>query len=379
MKVAYAATYNALNVNKWSGSGYYIGKSLANQKIDLVCLRPLKAKFKYFFKGEQLLYKYLFNKIYYRDRNVIVLKDYAHQLKKQLEGIDVDLLFCPSSLPIAYFDWNKPIVFWTDLTFHRGLTYSGLEKLSNRYIDAGHRMEKNALERCTLAIYCSEWAAKSAIEYYQTPPHKVKVVPFGANLETDFNLKEIKELISSRSRSVCNLLFLGVEWQRKGGPRALQVTEELNKRGLRTFLHVVGGDPESNDLPEFVKIYGFISKKTLEGRMRLEQLFSQSHFLIMLSEAEAYGVVLCEANAFGVPCIASDVGGIPTIIRDEVNGKLFSLIDDDIDEICDLIFNKFNDFDSYTELAKSSFNEYEVRLNWKASGAKVKELFESVL
>ena len=214
--------------------------------------------------------------------------------------------------------------------------------------------------------------------YYQTPPHKVKVVPFGANLDTNFSMEEIDQAISRRSRSSCNLLFIGVDWERKGGPRVLKVAEELNRRGLKTVLHVVGCTPQVGDLPDFVKVHGFISKKTAEGRLKLERLLSQAHFLMLLSEAEAYGVVLCEANAFGVPCIASNLGGIPSIIRDSVNGKLFS-VDDDIETIAEAIYNLFNDYDSYVELARSAFNEYTTRLNWKASGAKVKEHLEAIL
>ena len=52
------------------------------------------------------------------------------------------------------------------------------------------------------------------MEYYQTPPHKVKVVPFGANMDTNFSMEEIEQAISGRSRSSCNLLFIGVEWER---------------------------------------------------------------------------------------------------------------------------------------------------------------------
>jgi len=38
MKVACAATYNTLDVHKFSGSGYFMGKSLSDQNIYLVCL-----------------------------------------------------------------------------------------------------------------------------------------------------------------------------------------------------------------------------------------------------------------------------------------------------------------------------------------------------
>lgn len=378
MRVAYAATYNALDVHKFSGSGFFMGKSLADQGIEVICLPPLKEKFEYFLKGKQWLYKYIFRKIYCRDRNPLVLKGYARQIEKHLRDVEADLLFCPGSLPITYLNWNKPTVFWTDMTFYQVLAYAGPKRFSRKFVEMGHRMERKALERCTLAIYCSEWAARSAIEYYQAPPDKVEVVPYGANLDTNFSMEEIDQAISQRSRSACNLLFIGVDWERKGGPRVLKIAEELNRQGLKTFLHVVGCTPPVDDLPDFVMVHGFVSKKTVEGSLKLEKLLHQAHFLMLLSEAEACAIVLYEANAFGVPCIASNLGGIPSIIRDGVNGKLFSE-NDDIQIIAEAIDHLFSDYDAYIELARSAFDEYTVRLNWKASGAKVKEHLETIL
>ena len=79
-----------------------------------------------------------------------------------------------------------------------------------------------------------------------------------------------------------------------------------------------------------------------------------------------------------VPCIALNLGGIPSIIVVDVNGKLFA-VRDDITLISDSIYNIFTNLNSYIDLAKSSFNEYVVRLNWKFSGATVKEFFTSIL
>jgi glycosyltransferase involved in cell wall biosynthesis len=92
--------------------------------------------------------------------------------------------------------------------------------------------------------------------------------------------------------------------------------------------------------------------------------------MVLMSKAEAYGLVLCEANSFGVPDIASNVGGIPTIVRDEVNGKVFSLQTSAAD-IALYIANVFSDYDRYEDLALTSFDEYQQRLNWKISGRRL--------
>ena len=79
-------------------------------------------------------------------------KGYARQIEKHLTEVDADFLFCPSNFPIAYLNWNKPTVFWTDMTFNQVLASAAAgSPLTERFVEVGHRMEKRALERCTLA------------------------------------------------------------------------------------------------------------------------------------------------------------------------------------------------------------------------------------
>ena len=152
----------------------------------------------------------------------------------------------------------------------------------------------------------------------------------------------------------------------------------MNNSGLNTELTVVGCQPIIiSKLPSFVKSLGFISKSTKEGKQRINQLLAESHFLILPSKSECYGIVFCEANALGVPCISRRVGGIPTIIKDDLNGKLFER-DSDATEYCEYISNIFTNYTEYKKLALSAFNEYESRLNWKVAGQKVKELIISL-
>jgi glycosyltransferase involved in cell wall biosynthesis len=72
-------------------------------------------------------------------------------------------------------------------------------------------------------------------------------------------------------------------------------------------------------VPEFIVNPGFISKSSQEGYSKIEQLFIDSHFLLVPSLAGCTPVVCSEANSFGLRCISRNVGGIPTITRDDIN------------------------------------------------------------
>ncbi len=303
MKLAYVTQYNSIDIKYWSGNVYYIAQSLIENNILLEYIYPLKEKYSFFFKGKQHLYKHLFSKKYFRDREPVILKSYAQQIAKKLSGRNIDIVFSPGTIPIAYLDCKQPIVFWTDATFAGMIDfYPDWKNLSKETIKNGNIMEKLSLDRCKLAVYSSEWAAQTAINYYKINPSKIKVIPFGANIECNRNLDDIKEIINLRPSNKCKLLFLGVDWLRKGGDVALKVAEELNKSGLETELTIVGCKPIINKpLTNFVKTLGFISKKTKKGRSEINNLLAKSHFLILPSRAESFGIVFCVTNTLGAP------------------------------------------------------------------------------
>ncbi|WP_428908913.1 N-acetyl-alpha-D-glucosaminyl L-malate synthase BshA [Niallia sp. Krafla_26] len=63
----------------------------------------------------------------------------------------------------------------------------------------------------------------------------------------------------------------------------------------------------------------------------LEELYSFSDLMLLLSEKESFGLVALEAMACGVPCIGTNIGGIPEVITDGENGFICEL--GDIDDI----------------------------------------------
>jgi glycosyltransferase involved in cell wall biosynthesis len=376
MNIDYVTTYNALDVHNWSGSGYFIAKSLKEQDAEIRYVGDLQVKPNFLLNAKSLIYK-LGRKSFLFERESSVARQYAEKISSLISP-DTDIIFSPGTIPIALLESPKPKVFYADATFAGMIGfYKDFSGLAKETIAHGNYLEQKALDTSRLAIYASDWAARTAIDHYKVDPGKVKVVPFGANIESNRDLAAIRKIVADRSDKECHLLFMGVDWSRKRGDFAVGVARMLNKLGLKTTLHIVGIRVLPIDLPDFAINHGYISKSTQIGRERINRLMSNCHFLLLPTKAECYGLVFCEAGSFGLPSIATNVGGIPSVIEDEINGKTFSLSIPELDYANYILFT-FTNRMRYKELAYSSFDRYERKLNWKVAGKAIMDLLKEL-
>ncbi len=372
MKVIFVTTYDAEDIRNWSGIPYYMGKAFKNAGIEVYFIGNLKSlPDNYFeFRLKNLVYNKLlkgkFGKFerFYEPKN---LKFIASQIKKKIEKIEGGIIFSPGTIPVAYLNTGKPIVVWTDATFAvMENYYEGFKSLSKRAKRNCHLYEKNAIKRSSLAIYSSEWAAKSAIKDYGKDPRKVHVIPFGANIECNRTVRDIIENNKKKSHTVCKLLFVGQEWDRKGGDKAISIATQLSKN-IRVELTIVGcNPPDSVIVPDYVKVTGFIDKTRKEGLEFIDKLYKENHFFILPTIAECTPVVFSEANSFGLPVITTNTGGISSIIKDDINGRMFN-VDIDVSLCAQYIAGIFKNYEQYEGYSLASFNEYLTRLNWEVS------------
>lgn len=378
MKITYVTIGNASNIHNWSGLEYNIAQTLKAQFGHVEFIGDLKITHGFSVLSKKILYRLIgkrFDNV--RDSN------FALQCSKQISDFlkqDTDVIFSPGSVATAFLETNKPKVIYSDATFANLLDTYVFDYCATT-IKEGHLIEQKALDTASLIIYSSDYAAQSAIKNYQVNPDKVKVVPFGANSRYTYTYEQIKSIINNRSKKELNLLFIGVDWKRKGGDLAVKIVKKLNESGIPTNLHVVGVNKiPAKTIPNYVMVHGFISKSTREGEIKILNLMKRCHFLLLPTRAEAYGLVFCEANSMGLPSIATNVGGIPTIIKDNVNGKMFNCSDSEQNyvEYITSVFRNQNPL-SYEDFALSSYIEYEKRLNWTTAGKNIKSLLEELL
>jgi glycosyltransferase involved in cell wall biosynthesis len=381
MKLVYATTFDAQDVLNWSGTPFYMSNAFAEQQNTSVeYIGNLTRHLPPLFKTKQFLKKTLCNQRESPRFNIQAAQNYSGQVAEQLAKLTVDAIIAPQINPLCYLDCKQPLVLWTDGLYASLLGfYPGFSNHSAESIKQGNQITKDCLARCSLTIFSSDWAARSALEIYGLAKEKVKVVPFGANINCSHTLADIQAMLKTRSKEVVKLLFIGKHWLRKGGDIVFKVAKALHQAGQPIELNFVGCYPPENvKIPDYIKCHGFISKRTPEGIEKITRLLRESHFLFVPSRAEAYGIVFCEANAFGLPCLTSYVGGISTVVKDGINGMTFAL-DAPAELYGKYIMDLMQNYAHYEELALSAFHEYETRLNWNAATRQVKQLLEEVV
>ena len=377
MKIAYCTFGKAGDIRAWSGLDYHIVKSLGMQEnVEVVYIDELSTKRN---KNLQIVEKILVKlvriftgKIYDSGRTISLAKFYAKQIEKRIPS-DVDVVFAPTSILMTYLKTDKIKVFYTDAEFVGMLNYyDSFANLSPLTISQGVKIEEDAINNCDLVLYASDWAANGAKKNYKiTNPEKIKVVPFGANMEfVERTENEVLQIVESKDTNICNLLLVGVEWKRKGCDLAVKIAKLLHERGVKVRLDIVGIKNPPIELPEYIVSHGFVSKATQDGKNKINNLFENAHFFILPTQAECFGVVYSEAASFALPSLTTNTGGVPTAVKDGVNGKIFELSANE-NEYADFIEKMLISPEEYRKFCVSSYNYYKTQLNWNVAGKNI--------
>lgn len=354
-----------------------MGEALQKHCGEVHYIGPIKTTREFCAKVFNRLTVFLLGKRFGYMQSFFVAKKYAEIARKRIAIVQPDLIFAPAaSAEIALLETGLPIVYCSDATFSSAQNYnpffSNLLKVS---VQEGMKIENLALQKASLVLYPTAWAAKSASDDYKIALQKIHIIPYGANLE---GLPDKETALNRKKTGKCRLLFLGVNWQWKGGEIAFETLLELEKMGLDAELVVCGCRPPKPFRHERMVVIPFLNKNNTAERQKIFDLFLASDFLLLPTRTEAFGIVFCEANAFGLPAIATDTGGVSGVIENGKNGFLLPMEARGA-EYARLIYQIYQDDRRYDALVLSSRATFEERLNWDAWGKSVKKLIEHIL
>jgi glycosyltransferase involved in cell wall biosynthesis len=376
LRLAFVTSYNPLDVRNWSGLPYHMAEAL-KAHFDVRYVRTFRGLNGHLHSAWRRLFEKFSPGEHHLDRDPIRLRKLASILHRELESTSADVVFSPGTLPIACVAVDRPIVFWTDATFASLLGfYPEFSNLAQATVSSGNAVEQLALQRAALALYSSTWAANSAHHHYDTSRTNVHMVPFGPNIAAP-GPATVRAAIKSRDMKVCRLLFIGVDWLRKGGPMALEIARRLAETGTPVELAVVGPHRLSAKMPHYVSQYGYLDKTTPSDVALMHRLLLQSHFLLLPSRADCTPIAIPEAFAHGVPCISSDVGGLPELIDNGRTGWVLS-VNSGPDAYASAVEALFTMNARYAEVAWEARLEFEQRLNWRKSAHRVADLVAAI-
>lgn len=379
LRVGFISVQDASDIKGFSGITSQMLSHLRQQGICIEVYSPLSEAIKYLLAPLKLLAR-LRKRTCTLEHYPLVAKSYARQIRRLIRERPVDVLVTSSSVPVSALECSQPIIPWTDAPFHQMYEYYGgrFRNMTEAGVERAKRMEQSALDHATYAVYSSEWAARSARQL--TDPKKVRVLTFGPNISIEHTAEDVRVWVEDRRRQrprACKLLFIGIDWSRKGGPIAIETAKILNESGLPTTLTIVGTDPQEV-VPDYVEKLGFISKSTPEGRAHLASLLREADFFILPTQAETAGIVFCESSAFGLPSLSYSTGGVPDYVRTGVNGVCLP-VGTAAAVFAAEIRAILQDPGGYVALCLSAFHEYESRLNYDISARALVDLCHSAL
>ena len=199
-----------------------------------------------------------------------------------------------------------PHFLYTDHTFLANKRYDPPRKTWPTSA-AWRDMERRLYEKCRVCFTTSQFAADSLIEDYGIDPHSVEVVGSGCNID-------LPDSVPCRSRAPRKIIFVGVEWQRKGGPTLLEALKIVTATFPDATLDIVGCDPGVS--VSGVQCYGRISREGVGAHLMEADIFCLPSF------AEPSASALVEAAGFALPVVATRVGGTPERVQEGETGLL---------------------------------------------------------
>lgn len=376
MKIVFLTYEDSSDINSWSGTYSIISNHLAKDN-DLEIVDKLQCPIDVFFKLVAKLHTLTGHTSDFK-RNKLLIKLVTKRIQKRLEALEYDLIFVPGSLLVANLKVDKPIVIWADATFQSLIkSYPQYSKLTIGQIKAGDELEKLALDNATKIIFAASWAANSAINDYNIPAEKVEIIPFGSNVNNNLTESDIVTLNQNKDKEKIRLLFIGADWEKKGGDLLLKIFDELRALSDIYDLDIVGSAPEKIPNIKGVTFHGFLNKSNESDSQKLESLFESSHYFLLPTKAEAFGIVFCEANSYGLPAFGSNLGGIVDIIKDSVNGELID-IEKSPKELA-LQIHKYIIEGDYNDKSKRAFRHYKENFTWEKSIEKVNKVLKELV
>lgn len=213
-----------------------------------------------------------------------------------------------------------PHFVYTDHTHLENKEYRSFNK-EKLYPPYWIKLEKQIYDHATLNFVRSTNIKRSLEVKYNQPEDKVICVFAGSNVDSAI-ISEPENRYEKK-----NILFVGIDWMRKGGPTLIAAFKSIKSAFPDATLTIVGCKPDIDDAR--VNIVGKISPE------ELKQYYIDASIFCMPTNEEPFGIAFLEAMQSSLPIIGTNVGAIPDFVQVNRNG--FLVQPDDIKGVADAL------------------------------------------
>ncbi len=198
----------------------------------------------------------------------------------------------------------RPHFVYTDHTILTNRRYPNSEDRVRLWQDC-LPWERETLRRATMVFTMSEHVRRTLLEDYGVPDARVLRVNAGCNVPPG------PEPDPARYAAK-RILFVGLEWERKGGPELVAAFERVRKAHPAAVLTIVGCRPDVAG--PGIEIEGRV------GGDAVAAFLSRASVFCMPSWREPFGIAYIEALRAGLPVVSWDLGATPDFVREGETG-----------------------------------------------------------
>ncbi len=155
-------------------------------------------------------------------------------------------------------------------------------------------LQQEMFARCDGILTVSEWARRSIVEDYGQPAAKVHTIGLGASIDP------IEPAIDKYESQ--NILFVGRDWTRKGGPLLVEAFRKVRKVLPQATLTIIGVTPDVYG--SGINVVGPLRRGVPSEFQRLREAYQRAQVFAMLSVFEPFGIVFLEAQLTRTPVVA---------------------------------------------------------------------------
>lgn len=249
----------------------------------------------------------------------------------------------------------------TDMTIpqtHRA-GYFEVAKLSGRRLEEAIAVQREVFENAEGVFVLSDWTGQSVIDDFGVPAERVRTVYAGSNLHVPPGITE--------QRAGREILFVGIDWERKGGSILREAFKIVRGRFPDAKLTIVGCDPGIDD--EGVEVVGYLDRRCPEQYEKLVRCYLRASCFCLPSLFDPFPNAIIEAASVGLPAVAFDNGSRREAIVHGVTGVLAA--ECNAQSLSDALVDAIVTTEKCREMGSNAQARATVEFQWSSVVAKV--------
>ena len=250
-----------------------------------------------------------------------------------------------------------PHFVYTDHTHLANLNYPHFDR-RKIFADAWVQLEQTIYHNATSNFTRSSNISRSIIEQYACPADRVQRVYAGSNAQIG------DTTLDNNGFRNKNILFVGVDWQRKGGPLLVQAFERVRRVHADAHLTIVGCSPAVN-VPN-CHVVGPVPLDAMEHYYRRASVFC------LPTKVEPFGIVFVEALNYGLPVVAARVGAVPDMVIDGQTG--YTVAPGDAEELAEQLIDLLGNPALCRDFGRAGAQLAATRYNWERVGQRMRRV-----